>query len=94
MRANAKTKRTANRIAAEYSRWCNPKEIGNMYRELEEIGITVGLITNRRDYPELGSWEGSCEWYMNGEEVENSRFIFGVYEGNATDRNEYNIYFS
>ena len=63
--------------------------------ELEKIGVSVGCITNRRDFPELGSWYGTCEWYINGEEVENSRFVYGVYEGNPEiTRNDYNIYFS
>ena len=43
----------------------------------------------------LGCWQGSCEWYINGEEVENSRFIYSVYEGNPNiTKNDYNIYFS
>lgn len=67
----------------------------NMYEALEAVGITTGVITNRRDFPNLGCWQGSCEWYINGEEVENSRFIYSVYEGNPNiTKNDYNIYFS
>ena len=65
---------------------------GIFMERLEEIGVTVGLITNRKDFPELGSWQGTCEWYINGEEVENSLFVYSVYEGG--ERNEYTIYFS
>ena len=84
----------ANEIASEYSRWCRPGEIIEMYNRLRAIGITIGMITNREDYPSLKSWRGSCEWYLDGEEVENSLFVYGVYEGGETPRNEYTIYFS
>lgn len=95
MKATRKQIQAANEIAIKFGGWHEPKEIAAMYDELEKIGVSVGCITNRRDFPELGSWYGSCEWYINGEEVENSRFVYGVYEGNPEiTRNDYNIYFS
>ena len=95
MRATRKQIAEANRIAARFGGWREPEEIRAMYDALEAVGITTGAITNRRDFPNLGCWQGSCEWYINGEEVENSRFIYSVYEGNPNiTKNDYNIYFS
>ncbi len=95
MRATRKQIAEANRIAARFGGWREPEEIRAMYEALEAVGITTGVITNRRDFPNLGCWQGSCEWYINGEEVENSRFIYSVYEGNPNiTKNDYNIYFS
>lgn len=82
MRATRRQIAEANRIAARFGGWREPEEIRAMYEALEAVGITTGVITNRRDFPNLGCWQGSCEWYINGEEVENSRFIYSVYEGN------------
>lgn len=95
MKATRQQIKKANEIVARFSGWHEPHEIAAMYGELEKIGVTTGVITNRRDFPNLGCWQGSCEWYINGEEVENSRFIYSVYEGNPNiTRNDYNIYFS
>ena len=73
MKATRKQIAEANRIAARFGGWREPEEIRAMYEALEAVGITTGVITNRRDFPNLGCWQGSCEWYINGEEVENSR---------------------
>ena len=95
MRATRRQITEANRIAARFGGWREPEEIRAMYEALEAVGITTGVITNRRDFPNLGCWQGSCEWYINGEEVENSRLIYSVYEGNPNiTKNDYNIYFS
>lgn len=95
MRATRRQITEANLIAARFGGWREPEEIRAMYEALEAVGITTGVITNRRDFPNLGCWQGSCEWYINGEEVENSRFIYSVYEGNPNiTKNDYNIYFS
>ena len=95
MRATRRQITEANRIAARFGGWREPEEIRAMYEALEAVGITTGVITNRRDFPNLGCWQGSWEWYINGEEVENSRFIYSVYEGNPNiTKNDYNIYFS
>lgn len=95
MRATRRQIAEANRIASRFGGWREPEEIRAMYEALEAVGITTGVITNRRDFPNLGCWQGSCEWYINGEEVENSRFIYSVYEGNPNiTKNDYNIYFS
>lgn len=95
MRATRRQIAEANRIAARFGGWREPEEIRAMYEALEAVGITTGCITNRRDFPNLGCWQGSCEWYINGEEVKNSRFIYSVYEGNPNiTKNDYNIYFS
>ena len=95
MKATRKQIKAANEIAARFSGWHEPHEIAAMYDELEKIGVSTGCITNRQDFPNLGCWQGHCEWYINGEEVENSVFVYSVYEGNPNiTRNDYNIYFS
>jgi len=89
----------ANEITSRYSKWIYPKDLQNMYKELEAIGITVGMITNRQDEKysvSCYSWLGSCEYYYNGIEVSDSLFIMSVYTDlNFSDtKNEYTIYFS
>lgn len=81
MKATRKQIKAANEIAARFSGWHEPQEIAAMYDELEKIGVSTGCITNRQDFPNLGCWQGHCEWYINGEEVENSVFVYSVYEG-------------
>lgn len=94
MKATRKQIKAANEIAARFSGWHEPHEIAAMYDELEKIGVSTGCITNRQDFPNLGCWQGHCEWYINGEEVENGVFVYSVYEGNPNiTRNDYNIYF-
>ena len=93
MKATQKLIKKANLITAKYSKWLNGSELQEMYSELEAIGVTTGLITNRKDN-QSGSWTGSCEWYFEGVEVENSYYIYQVYEGGNTEKKEYNIYFS
>lgn len=91
MLANRKTLSAINGIANKYSGYNQPSILQEMYRELENIGVSIGLIHNRQN-TNKDSWKASCEWYMNGEEVENSLFILQVYEGNTC--NDYNMYFS
>ena len=69
MKATQKLIKKANLITAKYSKWLNGSELQEMYSELEAIGVTTGLITNRKDN-QSGSWTGSCEWYFEGVEVE------------------------
>jgi hypothetical protein len=71
-----------NSIASKYSGYNQPSILQELYRELESIGVSIGLIHNRRDI-NRDSWQGSCEWYFNGQEIENSLFIMQVYEGNT-----------
>lgn len=87
MKATRKTIQQANQIAAKYSKWIEPKELQNMYQELESIGITTGLIYNDNK---------SCEWYLNGEEVENSLYVYMTFsDSNVSEhKKEYTIYFS
>lgn len=72
------------------------------FRNLEDFAAFLGY-----DFPEEIHIVAACEGFyetddqgdpflsINGEEVENSRFVYAVYEGNPnTTRNDYNIYFS
>ena len=61
MKATRRQIAEANRIAARFGGWREPEEIRAMYEALEAVGITTGVITNRRDFPNLGCWQGSCD---------------------------------
>ena len=66
-----------------------------MWDELESIGIEIGMLTNRKNYSNLGSWNVTQPFDYNGEPCDNSVFVFDCYEGNYDSvRNEYNIYIS
>ena len=82
-----KAKTKANAIAAKYSRWLKPAQIQNFYAELNEIGVSTGMLCNGAT---------SCEWYFNDEEVENSSFVFSRYSdpNDPELKYEYTIYFS
>lgn len=93
MRATRKQISEANRIAGQFGGYRTPGDFRAMYDALEAIGVTVDIITDRRDNFPRG-WRGSTAWSIHGEEVENSRFILSVYEGSRTEQNDYNPYFS
>jgi len=87
MKATKKLLQKANSIAAKYSKWILPQELQNMYAELNAIGVSTGAIYNDNK---------SCEWYYEGEEIENSYFCYSVYKDSNPNnaKNEYTIYFS
>lgn len=90
----APIRKMANKICQKYSGWHDPSEIRGLWGELEELGIDVGILTNRRDYGN-GCWDVVQQFEYNGEVCDNSVLVFGVYEGNyTTTRNDYNIYIS
>ena len=35
-----------------------------------------------------------CEWYINGEEVENSVYVYSIYKNEYNSKIEFTIYFS
>lgn len=92
MLANRLLKSQVNAIMAQYNGYQSPNNIRNMYKELNAMGITVGLITDRKDV--AGGWEGKTNWYFDGEEIENSWFIYKVYEANRIGKKDYIIYVS
>lgn len=93
MKATRKQISDANKIAGRFGGYRTPGDFRAMYDALEAIGVTVDMITNRRDdFP--GGWSSSAAWSIHGEKVENSRFILSVYEGSRTAQNDYNPYFS
>ena len=79
-------RRTVNKIAAKYCHNRVPmSEIQNFYNELEALGVTVGMLSNG---------QRSCEWYVDGKEVENSQFVYSVYKPENSNNVEFTIYFS
>lgn len=93
MKITEKQRRAASAICLKYCGWKLPQDIRPLWNELSEIGIDVGVLCNRKDNG-AGSWQCVQPFTLDGEEVDNSNFIFSVYEGSSEPKNEYNIYFS
>ena len=81
-----------NKILNKYNGYHNPKELQKLWNELDEIGVEV-LLHNRTDWREY-EWECVENFTMDGEEVDNAKFVFQVYENPNSDKNEYNMYVS
>ena len=89
----SKVRNQANKIINKYNGWHFSKEIPPMYKELEDIGITVGMVQNKNfDYTD--DINGAAEVYYNGERVDNAIFIYQVYRPVSHERDEYNMYIS
>lgn len=90
----ASVRKQANKICYKYSGYRSPSEIRNLWKELLDIGIDVGMLTNRKENG-AGSWEVIQPFDYNGERCDNSMIVFQCYEGNPdTIKNDYNIYIS
>ena len=86
-------RRKLNSIVNRYNGWQEPAAIGKMFGELANEGVDVTVMGPPQDYaPGAKSW--TVPWELDGVRVENSMFIYSVYEGGETPRNEYNMYFS
>lgn len=86
-------RRKLNSIVNRYNGWQEPAAIGKMFKELADEGVDVTVMGPPQDYaPGAKSW--TVPWELDGVRVENSMFIYSVYEGGETPRNEYNMYFS
>ena len=92
MKASEKLINAINTIMARHSGYRLPKDMQNFYSDLNAIGVTTGLISNRQDMPEIGAWRGTTELYYDGDEIENTYMVYSVYEGNSGPSNDYNIY--
>lgn len=90
-----KQKSELNKILRKYNGWKYPREIRDMWDEIEDYGIEIGLIDG---YPDSVADDGGKSWskqfLFNGKLVSNSLFIYSFYEGNEGLKNEYLIYFS
>lgn len=86
-------RRKLNSIVNRYNGWQEPAAIGKMFKELADEGVDVTVMGPPQDYaPGAKSW--AVPWELDGVRVDNSMFIYSVYEGGETPRNEYNMYFS
>ena len=92
MKIKSDERKLINKILAKYNGYHYPSELQKLWKELDEIGVEV-MIHNRTDWREY-EWESKDIYTMDGEEVDNSLFIFQVYENPNSDKNEYNIYVS
>ena len=81
-----------NKILNKYNGYHYPKELQKLWDELDEIGVEV-LLHKRTDWHEY-EWDGVENFTMDGEEVDNAKFVFQVYENPNSDKNEYNMYVS
>lgn len=82
-----------NKIANKYNGWHTPNEIRTLWDDLANEGVEV-LIMGYPDKSENGTKYWTVPFTYNGDTVENSRFVFDVYEGFNSLKNEYNMYFS
>lgn len=85
MKVSSNIRNKANEIIAKYNGYKTPKEIATMYDELELIGIEIPLFTSDRK---------AHNFLYNGEIVDNSLFVYSVYELSNSDKNEYTMYLS
>ena len=92
MKIKSDERKLINKILAKYNGYHYPKELQNLWKELDEIGVEV-MIHNRQDWQPY-EWESKDTYTIDGEEVDNSLFIFQVYENPNSDKNEYNLYVS
>ena len=89
----ASLKRRLNKICQKYSGYHLPEEIRPMWDEFMNLGIEVLISGYPTDQaPGAKSWTVPFEY--NGETVDNSRFVYSVYEGSNSLKNDYNMYFS
>ena len=92
-KVSERIRRKLNSIVNRYNGWQEPAAIGKMFKELADEGVDVTVMGPPQDYaPGAKSW--TVPWELDGVRVENSMFIYSVYEGGETPRNEYNMYFS
>ena len=92
MKITSNERKLINKILAKYNGYHYLSELQKLWKELDEIGVEV-MIHNRTDWREY-EWESKDTYTMDGEEVDNSLFIFQVYENPNSDKNEYNMYVS
>lgn len=86
-------KKQLNKICNKYSGWKYPQEIAPLWKELSDLGIEV-LITGAPTSKVAGGKSWTVTFDYNGEPVDNSRFVYDVYEGSNSLKNDYNMYFS
>lgn len=99
MKATKTLLKQANAITNKYNRWLLPNELQGMYSELNGIGISTDILTNRRDYNlscDAYGYRAIADVFFDGELLDNTQFIYCVYTDLKHDerRNEYTIYFS
>lgn len=86
MNATKKQIKAANAIAAEYCKCLRyTGEIQEMYERLNNIGVSTGALQGMNK---------SCEWYIDGERVDNSLYVYSVYKPENSNKVEFTIYFS
>jgi len=86
MKINNQIRREANRIIAKYCGFRLPNEIPKMYDELEAIGVNIPMFSS--------AFTRSHPFEYKGELVENSCFVYSVYEPVNSLKNDYNMYIS
>lgn len=86
MKITAKDKKILNKIASKYCKgYIEMTEIQKFYNEIDSLGVTTGM---------LSFGQRSCEYYVDGKEVENSQFVFSIYRPEHSSKVEFTIYFS
>lgn len=83
-----------NKIALKYCGYKDPKAFTKFYDEIEKEGVEIDLITGIGDKSPSGGESWSVGWSLNGQKVENSKFVYQVYKPETGNKYEFNIYFS
>lgn len=79
----------ANEIASHFCGWHAPAAFSLIWPALAAAGVTVDLITVRRDTPD--GWRAAVPWQYNGRQMP-GLFVMAVHEGKTMD--DYTVYFS
>ena len=90
----APLRKKLNNLCYKYSGFKLPQEVAPLWDELYKLGIEVLIQGPPQDVAEDGAKSWMVPFQYNGETVDNSRFVYSVYEGSNSLKNDYNMYFS
>jgi len=88
MKINQKFRNQLNELASRYTGLRHPSEMGEFYERVQqEFDVVIDMFT-------LVNGRASVVYSVDGDEVENSLFVYSVYEPSEGVKNDYNFYFS
>lgn len=90
----AALRKKLNNLCYKYSGFKLPQEVAPLWDELYDLGIEVLIQGPPQDVAADGAKSWTVPFQYNGETVDNSRFVYSVYEGSNSLKNDYNMYFS
>ncbi len=88
MKINKETRTKLNAFSQAYTGYQLPAKMGEFYSEINKrFGVEIPMFS-------AVSGRASASFLLNGEEVENCRFVWSAYEPTEGSKNDYNFYFS